>query len=185
MGYLALRENLLFALDEEQQKALLALTPADLDGGAADWALALAQVSWLRREYTSSRSYGQSAADAYAKVLETWGQSAEREQVMMLRAYALAYAGQTAAATAEAERAMALERRLGLRTAYLTFVFARIYVLAGKPDEAIDQLEETLRRQDVFSRHWLRIDSTFAPLGEHPRFQRLISADTTASTVAR
>ena len=177
MGYLALRENLLFALDDEQQRALLSLTPADLDGGRADWALALAEVSWLRREWTASRSYGRTAADAYAKTLETWGGSSEREQVMMLRGYALAHAGQTAEALAEAERAVALERELGLRTAYLTFVFARICVLAGKPDQAIDQLEETLRRQDVFSRHWLRIDSTFAPLRDHPRFQRLVSSD--------
>lgn len=69
---------------------------------------------------------------------------------MILRAYSLAYAGRGGEAIAEAERALALERQLGLRNAYLSFIFARICVLANTPDEAIDQLEETLRRRDFF-----------------------------------
>ena len=99
---------------------------------------------------------------------------------MILRAYSLAYAGRGGEAIAEAERALALERQLGLRNAYLSFIFARIYVLANKPDEAGDQLEETLRRRDFISREWLRIDSTFAPLRANPRFQRLVSSSGSA-----
>ena len=89
-------------------------------------------------------------------------------------------AGRGSEAIAEAERALALERQLGLRNAYLPFIFARIYALANKPDEAIDQLEETLRRRDFISREWLRIDSTFAPLRTNPRFQRLVSSSGSA-----
>jgi serine/threonine-protein kinase len=180
MGYLALRENILFALDDRQQKLLLSLTPADLDGGKADWALAVAETSWLRRDMRQARSYGEVAAAAYSQVLEGWAQAGEREQVMMLRAYGLAYAGRTAEAIAEAGPALALERQLGLGNAYLPFIFARIYVLANKPDEAIDQLQEALRRRDFFSREWLRIDSTFAALRGNPRFQRLVSSDGSA-----
>jgi hypothetical protein len=44
---------------------------------------------------------------------------------MMLRAFGLAYAGRAAEAVAEAERALALERQLGFRNAYLLFIFAR------------------------------------------------------------
>jgi len=175
MGYLALRENTLFALNDRQQQVLLSLTPADLDGGKADWALALAETSWLRRDRMQARSYGEAAAAAYSQVLESWAQAGDREQVMILRAYGLAYAGRTAEAIALAGKALALERQLGLRNAYLSFIFARIYVLANKPDEAIDQLEETLRRRDFYSRDWLRIDTTFAPLRANPRFQRLVS----------
>ena len=40
---MAANSNILFALDDEQQQVLLGLTPADLDGGKADWALALAE----------------------------------------------------------------------------------------------------------------------------------------------
>ena len=177
MAYLALRENILWALDDEQQQALLALTPADLDGGKADWALALAEVSWLRGDAAQARSYGEVAAAAYAHVLEGWEQAGEREQVMILRAYGLAYAGRVNEAIAEAGRALAFEQQLGLRNAYLPFIFARIYVLANRPEPAIDQLEETLRRRDFFSRGWLRIDGTFAPLRTNPRFQRLVASD--------
>ena len=177
MAYLALRENILWALDDEQQQALLALTPADLDGGKADWALALAEVSWLRGDAAQARSYGEVAAAAYAQVLEGWEQAGEREQVMILRAYGLAYAGRVNEAIAEAGRALAFEQQLGLRNAYLPLIFARIYVLANRPEPAIDQLEETLRRRDFFSRGWLRIDGTFAPLRTNPRFQRLVASD--------
>ena len=175
LGYWALRENILFALDDEQQKAVLGLTPADLDGGKGDWALALAEVSWLRGDAAHTRSYGEVAATTYAQVLEGWGQAVDGEQVMILRAYALALAGRTKEAITEAERAMAFERQFGLRNAYLPFIFARIYVLAQLPEPAIDQLEETLRRRDFYSRGWLRIDGTFAPLRTNPRFQRLVS----------
>ena len=180
LGYLALRENILFALDDEQQQVLLSLTPADLDGGKADWALALAETSWLRRDEPQARSYGQAAATAYAQHLENWGQAVDREQVIILRAYGLAFAGRAGDAITEAGRALALERQLRLRNAYLPFIFARINVLANRPDAALDQLEETLRRRDFYSREWLRIDSTFAPLRANPRFQRLVSSNGSA-----
>ena len=76
----------------------------------------------------------------------------------MLRAYSLAYAGQLNAALAAAKKALEAERQLGLKSVYLPFYFARICVLAGRHDQAVEQLEEVLRRRDVISRHWLRID---------------------------
>lgn len=78
---------------------------------------------------------GETAATEYVRLLEGWGKAAEREQVMVLHGFALAYARQFDAAIAEAERALALERQLGLRNAYLPFICARIYVLAGKYDQ--------------------------------------------------
>jgi hypothetical protein len=69
-----------------------------------------------------------------------------------------------------------LERQLDFQNAYLPFIFARINVLANRPELAIDQLEEVLRRQDVYSRAWLPIDSTFTPLRANLRFQRLLSS---------
>jgi serine/threonine-protein kinase len=176
VAYLALRESILFALDDQQQQVVLALTPADLDGGKADWALALAETSWLRHDGTQARSYGEVAAAEYSQLLKGWAQAADREQVMILRAYGLAYAGRTGEAIEEAGRALVLERQLGLRNPYLPFIFARISVLANRPDEAVNQLEETLRRRGPYSREWLRIDPTFAPLRTNPRFQRLVSS---------
>jgi hypothetical protein len=109
------------------------------------------------------------------RLLETWGSSADRQQVIILRAYSLAYAGQMDTAGAEAERPLAVERQLGLQNAYLPFVFARICVLAGRHDQAGQLLEEVLRLRDYYSRPWLRIDLTFAPLRNNARFVRLVA----------
>jgi tetratricopeptide (TPR) repeat protein len=94
---------------------------------------------------------------------------------MVLQAFALAYAGQSERAIAEAEQALALERQVGLRNAYLPFIFARVYVLAGRPEQAIEQLEEALRRRDLYTRAWFQIDGTFRPLRNHPRFRQLVA----------
>jgi hypothetical protein len=68
---------------------------------------------------------------------------------------------------------------------YLPFVFARLNVLANRPEQAVDQLEETLRRRDFYSPGCLRIDSTFAPLRASPRFQRLLSSGSRESAPGR
>jgi hypothetical protein len=51
---------------------------------------------------------------------------------------------------------------------------ARIYILVGEPDQAIDELEALLRIPYFLSPGWLRIDPTFDPIRKHPRFQRLV-----------
>jgi len=94
---------------------------------------------------------------------------------MILHAFALAYAGQTANAIVEAERAVALERQVGLRAPYLPFIFARVYVLAGRPEQAVAQLEEVLRLRDFYTRAWFKIDPTFAPLRNDRLFRQLVS----------
>jgi TolB-like protein/Tfp pilus assembly protein PilF len=175
MSYTALREATLFALDDEQQRVILDLTPADLDGGKADWALALAETSWIRGDSAGARSYGNTAAAEYARLIDGWGKAAELEQIIVLRAFALAYAGQSSVAIAEAQHALAVERQVGVRNAYLPFIFARVYVLAGKYDQAVEQLEEAIRRRDFYTRAWFQIDPTFKPLRNHPRFRRLVS----------
>jgi hypothetical protein len=52
---------------------------------------------------------------------------------------------------------------------------ARIYLLVGEPEKALDQLEPLLKMPYYLSPGWLRIDPTFAPLKGNPRFERLIA----------
>jgi serine/threonine-protein kinase len=52
---------------------------------------------------------------------------------------------------------------------------ARVYVMIGQPDRAIDELEPLLRIPCWISPGELRADPIWAPLLDHPRFRRLIT----------
>jgi tetratricopeptide (TPR) repeat protein len=52
---------------------------------------------------------------------------------------------------------------------------AQIYVMVGDYDSAIDQLEYLLSIPSDISIPYLRIDPTWAPLRNHPRFQKLLA----------
>jgi hypothetical protein len=56
---------------------------------------------------------------------------------------------------------------------YFMHQLARIYILTGEPDKAIDQLEALLRIPYQVSPAWLRIDPNFDPLRSNPRFKNL------------
>jgi hypothetical protein len=52
---------------------------------------------------------------------------------------------------------------------------ARIYLLVGEREKALDRLEPLLQvRYYYLSPGWLKIDPTFAPLRGNSRFERLV-----------
>jgi hypothetical protein len=61
-------------------------------------------------------------------------------------------------------------------------VLARIYTVTGEYDKAIEQLEALLKIPYYLSPGWLRIDPTFDPLRNNPRFKRLLDAPVPAAT---
>ncbi len=61
---------------------------------------------------------------------------------------------------------------------YLQHQLARIYMLTGEPNKALDQLEPLLKIPYYLSPGWLKIDPTFGPLRKNPRFQKLIEGTT-------
>ena len=58
--------------------------------------------------------------------------------------------------------------------AYIQHQLARIYILVGEPDKALDQLEPLLKIPYYLSPAWLKIDPAFDPLRKNPRFQQLV-----------
>jgi hypothetical protein len=58
---------------------------------------------------------------------------------------------------------------------YVQLQLVRIHLLLGEPEAALDQLEPLLRVPFYLSPGWLRLDPTFDPVRQHPRFQRLVS----------
>jgi hypothetical protein len=58
---------------------------------------------------------------------------------------------------------------------YLQHQLARIYLLVGEPEKALDHLEPLLKIPYVLSPGWLKVDPNFAPLRGNPRFERLVN----------
>ena len=57
---------------------------------------------------------------------------------------------------------------------YYQHQLARIYLLVGEPEKALDMLEPLLKMPYYLSPGWLRVDPTFDSLRKTPRFQRLV-----------
>ncbi len=172
VAYMATFWDLVWVLDDEQRAMLVKLTPEPFGGDRSGWGLALAQAQAIRGERELSRAYADSARIALeAEVRSRHLDPAPR----MYRAEALAYLGRTAEAVSEGERVMR-ERPLSKDAytgAYYRHLLTRIYLMAGKPDAAIDLLEELLRIPYFLTPAWLRIDPTFESLRGNSRFERL------------
>ena len=54
---------------------------------------------------------------------------------------------------------------------------ARIYILVGEQEKALDQLEPLLKVPYVLTLGWLQIDPNFDPLRKNPRFQKLVAGE--------
>ncbi|HEY7636134.1 MAG TPA: protein kinase [Gemmatimonadales bacterium] len=178
VAFAALREDLIWTLDEERLRMLLQLTPADLDGGRADWSLAVAETHWLRGDQALARAYGDTAVAEYARLLAGWGTRYGRAQLIALKGMALGYAGRPAEGIVECRRALQLEPLSTGRSApYIAYLLARNLVLAGDPERAVDQLEAILQVPDYVSSGWLRIDRTLERLRGNARFRQLSGSE--------
>ncbi len=167
--------DLFWVLDDTQQRLLLTLTPVAFADDRSAWGLCLAQTLWLRGDRVRARAYADSSAIAQRAILRSSPDDAQRHVVLGL---ALAYAGQRAGANAEGERGLALmpaskDRYVGT---YLQHQLARIYLLTGETDKAMDQLQVLLGQPYYLSPAWIRIDPTFEPLRDEPRFKALLDA---------
>lgn len=83
--------------------------------------------------------------------------------------------GRKAEAIQEGQRGVALFpiAKDALFGPYLAHQLARIYIIVGEPDKALDQLEPLLKIPYYLSPGWLKIDPNFDPLRSNPRFQKL------------
>jgi tetratricopeptide (TPR) repeat protein len=168
--YFANFEDLWWLLDDTQQRRLLTLGPDAFDGDTGAWGLVLAQVCHARGDDRRSRIY----ADSSARALEAAVREAPRDaQIRTLMGLAEAYAGRMANAVRDGERGVALNEDAYFEP-YLEQQLARIYMLSGEHERAIDLLEQLVRVPHTLSPGWLRIDPTWDPLRSQPRFKRLV-----------
>ena len=166
--------HLVWVLPEEQVDLLLRLTPSAFDDDKGVWGLSLAQAYLLRGDGASARLHAEEARKAFEEQLLATPNHAQRRVSLGL---ALAYLGRKEDAIREGERAVEL-----VPMAKDAFVgpsyqhqLARIYILVGEPEKALDQLEPLLKIPYVLSPGWLAIDPSFDPLRKNPRFQKLVA----------
>jgi serine/threonine-protein kinase len=163
--------DLVWVLDDAQQRRVVELGP-DAFGDRGTWGLVLAQAYALRGDQARVQIYADSARVAWEEALLD---APDDDQLHVLLGLTLAYLGRKEEAVREGERAVDLLpiARDAYSGAYNQHQLARIYMLVGEHEKALDQLEPLLEIPYYLSPGWLRIDPNFDPLRGNPRFQRL------------
>ncbi len=167
--------DVVLLLDDNEQARVLRLAPAALDGDAAALALAKAMVYRGRRQLSLASDH----FDFARLTLETKvRQQPDDRMAHALLGLALAGLGRSADAIREGERAVDVMPVSTSASEHSLLVanLARIYVLLGERDKAIDQLELVFSRPGPLSANWLTADPFWDPLRGSRRFQRLAAA---------
>ena len=173
VAFFGLYWDMYWVLDESQQQLLLRLTPTPFDNDRASWATVLMELYWLRGDRTRARAYADSAWQETQAQLRAVPGDAQRQVIGALQ---LAYLGRKDEAIALGLQALALSpiSRDHVNGPYYQHLMARVYLMVGEPEKALDMLEPLLSMPYFLSPGWLRVDPTFAELKGNPRFDRLL-----------
>ena len=174
VAFLANYLDLVWVLEGAERELLFRLTPSAFDDDTALWALCLAQAYALQGDSRQARTY----ADRAVPILEEQLRATPNDPVRLASlALAFAYQGRKEEAIRAARRAVEIApiEREPLIGPYFQHQLARVYLLVGEPEKALDQLEPLLIAPYVLSPGWLKIDPNFDPLRSHPRFQQLVA----------
>jgi TolB-like protein/DNA-binding SARP family transcriptional activator len=160
-------------LSYKQQTQLLQLTPAALAGDTAALALAKGLIH-QRRNHAALAS---ASFDSARVVLQDKIRRHPDDDPFYHTMLGLALAGleDPEDAVREGERAVALlpYPAGGAESTLMPANLARIHVLLGHREKAIDLLTAVFSRPGPLSAAWLRVDPFWDPLRSSPRFQQL------------
>ncbi|HET9041205.1 MAG TPA: tetratricopeptide repeat protein, partial [Gemmatimonadales bacterium] len=172
VAYVATYYDLFWLLDDKQRTLLYQFTPANFDDDRGGWGLSLAGAYGLQGDDRKARAYADSARAAFEEQIRA---TPNDGQLHVLHGVALAYLGRKEEAIREGQRGMEVSpiSRNAFNSPYIHHQMARIYILVGEPDKALDLIEELLKIPYYLSPGWLRIDPAFDPLRKLPRFQKL------------
>jgi TolB-like protein len=165
--------DMYWVLDEQQQQLLLTLKPANFDNDRGTWATVLMQLYYLRGDKAKARAYADTAWQTVQQQIREAPDDAQRNVIAGLQ---LAYMGRKQEAIAQGLKGITMGpiSRDHINGPYYQHLMARIYLLTGEPEKALDQLEPLLKMPYYLSPGWLRVDPTFAELKGNPRYDRLL-----------
>ena len=127
-------------LDEAQQQLLLRLTPSAFDDSRATWGIVLAQTYALQGNGARARVYADSARLAFEQQLQASPEDAQGHVFSGSRwptwATRRRQSGRASAAWRSCRSAA-----MPIVGPYVQHQLARIYLLVGEPEKALDQLE--------------------------------------------
>ncbi len=139
-------------------------------------ALLNAQINGLMGNQQLEQAYYESARSILESKIEE-----QPEDARFHSALGIAYAGLGRKEDAIREGKLAVEllpvSKDALRGAFRVEDLARVYVMVGEFDAAIDRLEFLLSRTGKMSIPLLRLDPAWNPLRNHPRFKKLVEED--------
>jgi serine/threonine-protein kinase len=168
-------------LDDESQQAVLRLTPAAFDNDRTTWGAALASTYLLRGDTARALAYEDSARVAQEVIVRGDPDNADQRQHLALM---YAFLGRKVDAVREGERALAQVRQgkgaaITDDASFLAYVensLARVYILVGEPEKALDLLESALKVPSYITAGWVQVDPHYAPLRGNPRFERIVAS---------
>jgi tetratricopeptide (TPR) repeat protein len=173
LPFFASYQDLYWVLDDEQQRRVLEAPPSAFDDDRGVWGMVPAQIYHDRGDRRRARAYADSARLAFEEQVRAAPDDGQRRVLLGL---ALAYLGRKAEAVREGERGVELMpiSRDGYLGPYVQLQLARIHILNGDPEQALDQLEPLIRVPFYLTPAWLRLDPAFRPLRGNPRFRMLV-----------
>ncbi|MBA3496616.1 MAG: protein kinase [Gemmatimonadales bacterium] len=162
-------------LDDDQQAILFRLRPAAFNNDRGQWALTISAQYWFQGDSALARAYADTALAPLASKVQAHPQE---PIARILHGLALARLGRKDAARREADEA----RRLAplamdpVKNSMAHRGAAWVYATVGDSDGALTVLDSLLHVPGVISRGMLRIDPTWIPLRNDPRFVSLAQA---------
>jgi tetratricopeptide (TPR) repeat protein len=176
-GYIVNSLIMLDVFDRNYQEALdqLSLISEDIDDqfNFIPISLRYAEIyGYMDENELAKKYYGDARSILEAKIQERY------EDARFHSALGIAYAGLGRKEDAIREGKLAVEllpvTKEAWRGLFKVEALAKIYVMVGEFDAAIDQLEFLLSVPGEMTIHLLRLDPVWDPLRDHPRFQKLI-----------